>query len=241
MFFLAFVAVLLASLVAGLTGFGFAIVAVPLLLILMPPKVVVPVVQLLSVALQIAVLVEARGGIDLRRTWPLLLAGMAGVPLGTYLLLVLDAQTLRILVGVVVVATCLAMLAGWRWRIRNEKLASVPVGLAGGALSGSTGIPGPPVILFFTNQGMAKQAFRANLVMFFTCIGLVAVLSLLVGGLVTEEVLTRWAGLLPAVAAGTWVGVRLARRTNQARFRQITLGVLILTGVAAIASGLSLI
>lgn len=241
MFILAFIAVLLASLVAGLTGFGFAIVAVPILMILMPPKVVVPLVQLLSTVLQIVVLVEARKWADLRRMWPLILTGVAGVPLGTYLLLILDPETLRILVGAVVVVSALAMLAGWRWSVRNEKLASVPVGLAGGALGGSTGMPGPPVILFFANQGMAKQTFRANLVLYFTCVGLMAVVSLLVGGLIAEEVLVRWVGLLPAVGFGTWAGVWLARRTNQARFRQITLGVLVLTGVAAIASGLNLL
>jgi uncharacterized membrane protein YfcA len=241
MFILAFIAVLLASFVAGLTGFGFAIVAVPILMLLMPPKVVVPLVQLLSAMLQIAVLVEARKWVDLQRMWPLLLAGIAGVPLGTYLLLILDPQTLRVLVGAVVVVSALTLLAGWRWSVRNEKLASVPVGLAGGALGGSTGIPGPPVILFFANQEMAKHTFRANPVLYFTCIGLVAVVSLLVGGLVTKEVLVRWAGLLPAVALGMWAGVWLARRTNQTRFQQITLGVLILTGVAAIASGLKLV
>jgi len=241
MFILAFITVLLASLVAGLTGFGFAIVAVPILMILMPPKAVVPLVQLLSAVLNVAILVEARKWIDLKRMWPLLLAGIAGVPLGTYLLLILDPQTLRILVGAVVVVSAVAMLAGWRWSVRNEKLASVPVGLASGALGGSTGMPGPPVILFFTNQGMAKQTFRANLVLYFTCVGLVTVLSLLVGGLINEEVLVRWAGLLPAVALGTLAGMWLARRIDQARFRQITLGVLILTGVAAITSGLNLL
>lgn len=240
MFVLAFIAVLLASLIAGLTGFGFAIVAVPILMLLMPPKVVVPLVQLLSAVLQIAILVEARQWLDLRRMWPLLLAGVAGVPLGTYLLLILEPQTLRILVGAVVIITSIAMLAGWRWSVRNEKLASVPVGMAGGALGASTGIPGPPVILFFANQEMPKQTFRANLVLYFTCVGLVAVLSLLAGGLITREILVHWAGLLPAVALGMLAGTWLARRTDQARFQQVTLGVLFLTGAAAIATGLNL-
>ena len=105
MFILTFITVLMASLVAGLTGFGFAIVAVPILMILMPPKVVVPLVQLLSAVLQIAVLIEARMWINLKRMWPLLLAGIMGVPLGTYLLLILAPQTLRTLVGAVVVVS----------------------------------------------------------------------------------------------------------------------------------------
>ena len=62
----------------------------------------------------------------------------------------------------------------------------------------------------------------------------------LVSGLITRDILIRSAGLLPAVAIGMLAGVWLARRTDQAQFRQITLGVLILTGIAAIASGLGL-
>jgi hypothetical protein len=189
--------------------------------------------------IQLVILVEARRWLDLGRMWPLILTGIAGVPLGAYLLLILSPQSLRILVGIVVVLSALAMLAGWRWSVRHEKLASLPVGLASGALGASTGIPGPPVILFLANQEMAKQTFRANLVLYFACVGLVAVLTLGIGGLITEEVLVHWAGLLPAVALGTYAGIQFARRTDQARFRQITLGILILTGIATLASGLS--
>jgi uncharacterized membrane protein YfcA len=230
-----------ASAVAGLTGFGFAIVSVPILMLLLPPKVVVPVVQLLSLGLQVVVAVEARKWIDLRRLWPLLLAGMAATPLGTYLLLVLDGPTLQILVGAAVVALALAMLAGLSVSVRHEKLACIPVGVASGALGGSTGMPGPPVILFLANLGLDKHSFRANLVLYFALTSLVAVISMAVGGLVTAGILGQWVVLLPVSMLGTWIGIRLARRVDQALFRQITLAVLVTIGGLAVASGLGMV
>jgi uncharacterized membrane protein YfcA len=207
----------------------------------MPPKEVVPLAQLLSLVLQVIVVLETRKWLDLRRIWPLLLTGIAAVPLGVYLLLMLDPRLLRVVMGIVVVGSALAMLAGMSWPLRNEKLAGAFVGVLSGALSGSTGIPGPPVILFFANQGLDKQSFRANLVFYFACSSLVAVLSTAVGGLVNGQILVRWASLLPAAVLGTWVGILLARRIDQARFRQVVLSVLVATGGVAIATGLGLL
>jgi uncharacterized membrane protein YfcA len=165
---------------------------------------------------------------------------MLSVPLGTCLLLVLEPEPLRILIGMVVVISAVALLAGWRWAVRNEKLALVPVGLASGILGGSTSMSGPPVILFFSNQGMKKQTFRANLVFYFACTYIVGVVSTTAGGLFTREILLHSVGLLPALIVGMSAGILLARRVEQARFQKITLSVLVLTGIAAIVSGLGL-
>jgi len=241
MFILAFIAIVLAGLVASLTGFGFAIISVPLLMLFMPPKVVVPLVLMLSMVLKLMLIVETRKWIDLRRIWPLLLTGTATVPLGAYLLLLLDPEPLRILVGLVVVVSALALLSGLRWTVRNEKLNLVPLGLLSGILGGSTGMPGPPVVLFFSNQGLEKRTFRANLVLYFACTSITGVISTAAGGLITRDMLVSWAGLLPALGIGTWAGIRLARSTDQDQFRRIVLSVLILTGIMAVASGLGLL
>jgi uncharacterized membrane protein YfcA len=241
MFVLAFIAIVLAGLVASLTGFGFAILSVPLLMLFMPPKVVVPLAMMLSVVLKVTLIIETRRWIDLRRMWPLLLTGTLTVPLGAYVLLLLDAETLRILVGLVVVASAIALLSGMHWKVRNEKLSLVPLGLMSGILGGSTGMPGPPVVLFFSNQGLEKETFRANLVLYFACTGIMGVISTAVGGLITRAIVVNWLGLLPALGIGIWAGIRLARHTDQDRFRRVVLGVLILTGILAIISGLGLL
>ena len=95
--------VFLAGAISGLAGFGSAIVSVPVLMVLMPPKMVVPLVQLISSTIHVFVLADAWKALNLRRIWPLIVAGVSSVPLGTCILLLLDASTLRLLVGVTVV------------------------------------------------------------------------------------------------------------------------------------------
>jgi hypothetical protein len=232
--------VFLAGAISGLAGFGSAIVSVPVLMVLMPPKTVVPLVQLISSTIHVFVLADAWKALNLRRIWPLIVAGVSSVPLGTCILLLLDASTLRLLVGVTVVLCALAMFLGFQRPVRRERLMLVLVGLLSGALNGSTGMGGPPVILFLTNQDVEKQSFRVNLIFYFACLGVVSLISQYVGGLLTSEVMKNWLMLAPVAALGTWTGIKLSKRTDQQRFRQITLGILMVTGASAIASSLGL-
>jgi uncharacterized membrane protein YfcA len=232
--------IFLASVVSGLTSFGFALVAVPLLMIFLPPKVVVPTVLMLSVSGSVVVLFETKKWIDLKRIWPLIIAGVAASPLGAYLLLIMDVDTLKMLIGVVIVISALALFTGLRLRIKNEKLAFVLVGFASGLLAGSTAMGGPPTILFFSNQRAEKQVFRANLNIFFAVLGLSSILSQLIGGLVTTDALTCYAWFLPVLLVGILLGIKLAHSVSETTFRKATLVVVAISGLSAIASGLGL-
>ncbi len=238
---LGFLVVLLAGLTQGLTGFGYALVAVPLLIIFLPPKTVVPLVLIHCAFTNTLVLLDAWRWVDLKRIWPLMLAGIAGMPLGTYLLVALPVDTLKVFMGSVIALSALAMLLGWKHEIRNERLACAPVGVASGLLSGSTGMSGPPVVLFLANQGMGKQVFRANLVAYFLVLNLATIPTHVVAGLVTRTVIADAALLLPALFAGTFVGIRLVRRVEEAMFRRVTLAIVILAGLLSVASGLRLL
>ncbi|MGQ9683242.1 MAG: sulfite exporter TauE/SafE family protein [Anaerolineae bacterium] len=230
--------VFLAGLTHGLTGFGYALASVPLLIIYLPPKVAVPVVLIHSIIVNAIVLIEVWRWVDLRRIWMLMIAGAVGMPLGTWMLIVLDANLLKALMGVVVTLSGIAFLMGFRREVRNERLASVPLGLASGVLGGSTAMSGPPVVLFFANQGMDKRVFRANLVAYFLVFNLATLPAHQVGGLLQREVLIYTALLVPALLAGAVGGMALARRVPERPFRLITLLVVTVAGVVSIASGL---
>jgi uncharacterized membrane protein YfcA len=227
-----------AGIISGLTGFGFALVASPLLIIVLPPKVVVPIVALLSMLSHLVVLAETLPWIRLKRIWLLTLAAMAGAPLGTYLLVTLDADALKTFIGVVTTLSALAMLLGFKRPIENERLASVPIGLASGILGGSTGMSGPPVVLFFSNQGIDKHIFRANLNLYFTLLACVTLPLQVAAGLMTTKILTYSAWFFPALLLGTLAGMRLARRVDETAFRRLTLVVVIAAGLSAIASAM---
>ncbi len=236
----ALAAVFLAGMTSGLTGFGLALVATPLLILVLPPKVVVPLLALHGTLNNALILYESRKWVDLRRIWPLMLAGIAGVPLGAYLLVVWDVNTLKAFIGTAVALAALAFLLGFRRQFRRERLAALPIGLVSGLLNGSVGMAGPPVILFFANQGVEKRAFRGNLAAYFVALSVVTVPAYAVGGLVTGQVLAYAALLLPVQALGLFAGTRLVNRVDEALFRRVALAVVGVAGLLALATGLQL-
>ena len=227
-----------AGLTHGLTGFGVSIVFVSIMVLVLPPAVVVPTVLFLAIAINISVCVEARRWIDLRRIWPLMIAGVAGLPFGAYLLLALPPHVLKIAIGVVITAFAILFYKGLSWRIRNERRAFVFVGLMSGLLNASAGMSGPPVILFFTNQGMEKNTFRANIVIYFLVVNIFSLSIFAYKGLVTARVLHFAAVFLAALFLGGLTGIRLTRRLDEKLFRNIALFIVIVAGVLAVASGI---
>ncbi len=143
-FALSAVAVFAAALVQGVTGFGFVIVAAPMLTIYLEPTLVVPVMLLQSVALNAAIMIHGYRWLNLRRVWALVLAGSALTPVGAALLIGLDAAVIKVLVGAVVGVTAVGMLLGLQRTASRELLASIPVGAVSGVLGGATGLSGPP-------------------------------------------------------------------------------------------------
>src|SRR5512136_2845216 len=86
--------VFLASILSGMTGFGFGLIAVPLLTIILPPQVVVPLVRLQSLWSSGIVVLEGRHWLNLRSMWLIIAASLVSLPLGAYLLVIWDANTL---------------------------------------------------------------------------------------------------------------------------------------------------
>ena len=229
-----------AGVIQGLTGFGFALVSVPIMTIFLSPKKTIPIVLLHAILIVIVILYEARKWVDLKRIWPLMIAGIVGMPFGTYLLIFLKASTLKVLIGSVIVLFTLALLKGFKRKIKSEKLAFAPVGFISGLLAGSTMMGGPPVILFFTNQGLNKNVFRANLVCYFATLSLATIPAYIAGGLITKEVIKYAVLLLPAMICGGITGIKLAHIVQEQLFKKIVLIILIVAGLMSIASGFGL-
>lgn len=234
-------ALLLAGVIYGLTGFGFALVAVPILIILLSPKIVVPLVMIHATFISLVILFEARKWVDLRRIWPLMVAGLAGIPAGTYLLIFLDDGILKMSIGAIIIPFAIASLLGFKKQIKNEKLAFAPVGFISGLLNASTSLAGPPVILFFVNQGIAKQTFRANLVAYYTVLSAATVSAFMIGGVITAEVIQYSLWLLPATILGALTGIKLAHKVKETLFRNLALIIVTIAGLLSIASGLGIL
>ncbi len=231
------VVVFFAAVVQGATGFGFVIVAAPILASYIDPKLVVPVMVVQGLVTNVALLVATHRHVVLRRIWLMMVIGACSTPLGTFLLVRLDSATLKVLLGLVVGIVGISMLLGFQHAFRNERLASVPVAAASGVLTGATGLAGAPIVLFFTNQGLDQRQFRANVVAYLQMVSIAALPSFVASNVLTGEALRLAAVLLPASGAGVLAGMWLAPRISLVVFRRLTLVVVIFSVAAATISG----
>jgi len=232
--------IFLAGVTKGLTSFGLALVSVPILLIFLSPKTVVPLILIYDALINMIILFESRKWVDLKRIWPLMISGIIGIPFGTYPLMVLDIRIYKVFIGFIITFFATAFLMGFNKKIKNEKLSFTTIGFLSGLLSGSTAMSGPPIILFFTNQGVTKRVFRANVVAYFIVLDLATVFAFVLSGLITEEVINYAILLIPALIFGTFTGIKLVHKVDEKLFRNITLLVVTIAGLVSIASGLGL-
>jgi len=154
--------------------------------------------------------------------------------------MVLDIRTYKVFIGLIITLFATAFLMGFKRKIKNEKLSFTTIGFLSGLLSGSTAMSGPPIILFFTNQGIAKRPFRANIVAYFIVLDLATILTFALSGLITKEVVNYAILLIPALIFGAFTGMKLVHKVDEKLFRNITLSVVTVAGLVSIASGLGL-
>ncbi len=222
----------------GLTGFGYSLFSLPLLAFLMPVSSAVPMLCLTSIFLNLIVFLKARKSLDLKRILPLLVSGVVALPAGIWLLKTADESALKIIIGVIVTLSSIIYLSGFRVVVRREKLVMIPVGFLSGLLNGATTFSGPPVILFFANQKVARHQFRASLAAYFLLLNIISVPAFIAGGLLTGETALNTLYLFPAVVLGVLLGIKLADAVSDERFRFLALIALGVLGIFSIVSGL---
>jgi len=227
-----------AGLITGITAFGFALVAIPLLILFFDPKVAVPIVTISSTLTGMYLFFELRNMMQVKKIIPLIIGGIIGLPFGVYILAVLDKDILKISVGALITVFAFLLALGIKREIKSEKYASVLVGMLSGLLKGSTSLSGPPLVLFFINQDQEKEVFRANLTGYFMIMGTLAVIALAIGKLVSLNVLEYSAWLVVPTIFGTWFGSKICPRVNPVLFRTLSLAVVIIAGILSILSGL---
>ena len=230
-------AVFASATVQGATGFGFVIVAAPVLTSYLAPTLAVPVLVVEGFVLSLVLFSRVWRDARPKRVALLMVFGVLFIPLGTLLLISLDENVIKVMLGAVVGVTALAMLAGLQRTASNEHVASIPVGAASGLLMGSTGLAGAPVILFFANQGIHPRQFRANITAYLVVVGLFALPSFLVGGVLTRDVGVLSALLLAPSVGGLFTGIWLSRHISTVLFRRIALIVVLLAAISAIVAG----
>jgi len=231
-------AVLLASLVQVVAGFGFGLLAVPLMTLAISPRDAVVVATLVGVCVNSWQTWHGRRDLERSIARRMTAAAYLGMPIGLWVFLAVDERLLQLLLGAaVVVAVCL--LAA---RIDLHHVGpglDLAAGFTSGILNTSVSTNGPPLVFALQARRLDPSRFRATISRVFTWSSFGA-LALFVGaGRVDRGGLAATGAALPAMVAGQLAGFPLRRHLHGDRFRVLVLALLALAGAAAVLGALA--
>jgi len=230
--FLVLTVIFLTTLIRSTLGFGNALLAMPLLTLLIGVRQASPIVALLGLVISVLMLLQGWQSVRWREILALLLASLPGIVLGLLLLTAVPERFVKWILGVVLVGFGLYSLLGIQLPVIKSGWLAVPLGFLAGVLGGAYNTNGPPIIIYGIFRGWEKDQFRVSLQGFFLISNLLIVAGHGLAGLWTGPVLVIFLeGILPAAAA-VYLGARIASKIPQKRFDRLVYGFLILMGLA---------
>ncbi len=224
--------VVLAAVLRAFTGFGFALAAMPVFALVMPPTEAVVLSASLTLAVNLLTVKSYWGVFPLRPLMPMLLLAGLGTWVGANLLERFSPAQFRFWIGAAVIAAC-ALLAFYRPRHhRHGPWLGGLTGMASGLLNGAFAIPGPPVIVYAMAAEPQPARSRALLMTFFLGAALMALAAYASAGFVTTR--APWLFLLafPAMFLGDKLGFWLFDRYGGRLYRRVALLVLFAIGAS---------
>ena len=227
-----------AGFVQGLSGFAFGMVAMSFWAWSLEPRIAATLVVFGSLLGQTLAAFRMRRAFHWAQLLPFVVGGLCGIPIGVWLLPMLNMLWFKFGFGLFLVLWCPAMLAARhlpRITVGGRFLDGI-VGLGGGVLGGIGGFTGTLPTLWCTLRGYPKDTQRAVIQNFNFSMLFVTMCTYLATGMVTRDVLPLFAVVAPAMLVPTLLGMRVYAGISEAAFRQIVLGLLTLSGVAMLAS-----
>jgi uncharacterized membrane protein YfcA len=212
-----------AATVNGALGYGYSSISVPIALLVVSSRVLNPALVIVEVVVNLYALAINWRAVPrvIRRVIPLSVGLIPGVIVGAALLGYIAAGDAKLVAYTVLLPLILIQASGKRWPIKNERRASVPLGAGVGMLYGLTTISGPPLALFWNNQGLEKNDFKVALAVVRSIESVCALLAYAYLGLLTMESASLLPWIAPGVLIGFPVGHALVRKVGVETFRRV--------------------
>ncbi|MFI6675004.1 TSUP family transporter [Kribbella sp. NPDC050470] len=225
--------VLLGASVQRLTGMGFALVAVPALVLLLGPGDGVALANCAAGLICLAGLTSGWHRVRLRAMVPLILASGCTVPLGTWFSNHLPEPALLITMGALVTAAVLVIMRGVRVPSLSGLKGALAAGAAGGFMNASAGLGGPPVSLYAVNAGWTIREFVPNALFYGVVVNLFSVVT---NGVPRLDGGT-WIAAAAGLTGGAIIGKALSGRVPEDRARLLVLLLALLGGITTLVKG----
>ena len=227
--------VLLAATAQTVSGFGFALLAVPMMSLMVDPRIAVVVATLLGAVSSTSQSWFDRADIDWPLTRRLSLAAFAGMPFGLLVFLVVSDTFLRVFVGSVVLVAGVMLVRGFLIPHASTRYDWL-MGAASGVLATSTSTNGPPLVFLMQAKRLAPGPFRATINMVFTASNAAAISLFALSGKITQAGVVAVGVALPSMLAGLRLGYMLRPRLDTDTFRVMVFVLLFLSALSAFAA-----
>lgn len=219
------------SLTRSTFGFGEALVAMPLLSLIIDTPSAAAVVALTSALNALTILLTAHWkDIQWEATWRLLVGAMAGVPVGAYALKELDERLVKLLLAALVISFAVYNLAKPQLAEVKSKLLAFVFGFIAGVLGGAYCTLGPPLVIFGTLRQWKPDQFRTTLQTVFFPTSLAIVVSHYLFGFWTRQVFDCFLLGLPCILLATFIGRQIHQRLEPRRFSRAVFILLLIIG-----------
>ena len=222
------VIIAVAGVVRGCIGFGFSALVVASSTLFLDPTVVVPMLAILEIIASIHMAITTWRDVERKILIYLMIGATIATPLGVYVLVILPADSIRLLLSLMILILSGLLASGWQYRGRRGPVTFLSLGLLSGVCNGAAAVGGLPVATFLTAMNLSMASLRATLVLFFFGTDIVFILSASGHGLFTQSLLIMSALMIVPMTLGVHFGGKLFTIVPEKRLRSGAIGLLIL-------------
>ena len=232
-------AIFLASFFSTVSGFGYALIATPILSTVIDIKFAIMSVLVTTVVLRAITMWRVWGTFDWNTVLMTTLGSGLGTLPGSYALKFMTVQALEIFLGSVLLVATFLMSKQYMLPVSNKKLGRLCAGIISGFFGSSTSVGGPPLVLYFLNEKQDKNTMRANMIWIFGLSGMLTMAGHIFAG--NLNAITDWNLLLPMLPAmfiGIYLGEKFFFRLNQHLFKRMSIIIVCCGAVSMLISGI---
>ena len=229
---------LVAGFIQGLSGFGSALLAMPLLTIFIDIKVAVPLCILNSLLMTSYLSYKLKDYMEMNKILPLIVGSLPGIYLGIVFLKSMESNLLKILLGTMIILYCIYSFSSHPGPRKLHRAWAYLAGFGTGFIGAAFSAGGPPAIIYTTLTGWSKNHIKATLTGFFFIGNIIIVAAHAASGLTNTLVLKYMLVSAGFVLSGVYLGSLLYDRIDTQRYMKIILIILMLLGIMMIGSAI---
>jgi uncharacterized membrane protein YfcA len=228
---------MLGTLVRSSLGFGEALVAVPLLALVMPVEQAAPIAVLVSITIALLILLQDWRKVHFQSATRLILPTLVGIPVGLWLLRNLPENTVKAALALIIMAFSIHSLFNRHKHVLHDDRFAWFFGFNAGVLGGAYGMNGPPLAVYGALRRWSPEQFRATLQAYFLPAGVAGISGYWLGGFWTPSVNHLYLVSLPGVAVAVLAGRAINARMQPHRFHSLMFsGLILISAVLLIQS-----